>query len=92
VNALPKTQNGGQTVIEVGLHNEEMAEAVRAMLGEHYAHVIDYIGVADCRDGWILHVWLTDANYQFDMVGRIYLMLSVNGVIGTHVTMPSLAA
>jgi hypothetical protein len=71
----------GQAAIEVNLHNKETAEMLRDMLVEQCGNAIKTTCIARCDDGWILHIWLTDANDAFDIVGRVYLVLSVNGAI-----------
>lgn len=76
MNALPKRQ----AVIEVNLWNEEMAEMLRGMLTEQCGEAVNVARIAQYSDGWILHIWVDDEN-KYDVVGRIYLMLNVDGTI-----------
>jgi len=76
VKALPKWQ----AAIEVNLRNKEMAEMLRDMLIEQCGGTINVAHIAQYSDGWILHIWVDDEN-KYDVVGRIYLMLNVDGTI-----------
>ena len=83
--------NVNQGTIEVVLHNKEMAEAVEAMLREHYGIAVLNAVKAYYACGWVLHVWMP-AELCVEAVGRIYLMLSVNGAIKAFEADPAVLA